>query len=270
MPEAKSRTRAAVAAIDDVPPLAPPRVMLFARALLRVVARRPTDSIGGLVAASLASMIAWNALFGQTGPHPAPLMAPAKLPAPAAKETTGVLTPRARPAEVAAPAAAADDKDEGKRTRLQLITDIQRELLRRGFYEGAVDGAYGPRMDAAIREFEQAAGLRQSGEPTETLLKTLVRSPVKAERKPAAGKRTEARTDTTGGIPAAPSRRIVAVQRGLTEFGYGQLKLTGVFDEPTKAAVEKFERERKLPVRGQLTDRVLRELAAVTGRPFAD
>ena len=209
--------------------------------------RRPTNSIGALVAASLATAIAWNALFAQTGPHPAPLMAPARLPAVAAKESTGTLAPaqRAQPAETVA----TNDKSEGKRTRVQLITDIQRELLRRSFYEGAVDGAYGPRMDAAIREFEQAAGLRQSGEPTETLLKALFRSPVKADRtKPAAGKRTDARTETTGAISAAaPSRRIVAVQRALTEFGYGQLKLTGLFDEPTKAAVEKFERERKLP-----------------------
>ncbi|HEX2216542.1 MAG TPA: peptidoglycan-binding domain-containing protein [Xanthobacteraceae bacterium] len=143
--------------------------------------------------------------------------------------------------------------------------DIQRELARKGFYEGAIDGLFGPKMDVAIREFEQAAGIRASGEPTEALLQALMRSSAKSDRAkaapPAASRKAEA-------PPPPPSRRIAAVQRALADFGYGQLKLTGVFDEATKTAVEKFERERKLPVKGQISDRLLRELAAVTGRPL--
>ena len=61
---------------------------------------------------------------------------------------------------------------------------------------------------------------------------------------------------------------MLAVQRTLAEFGYGQIKLTGVFDEATKAAVEKFEREHRLPVTGRISDRLMRELAAMTGRPL--
>jgi peptidoglycan hydrolase-like protein with peptidoglycan-binding domain len=66
----------------------------------------------------------------------------------------------------------------------------------------------------------------------------------------------------------APSKRVLAVQRALAEYGYGQIKPTGVLDAETKAAVEKFERERKLPVTGQVSERVTRELAAITGRPL--
>jgi Putative peptidoglycan binding domain len=62
------------------------------------------------------------------------------------------------------------------------------------------------------------------------------------------------------------ARRIAAVQRALTEFGYGQLKPTGVAGTDTQAAIQKFERERKLPVTGQISDRLIRELDAVTGR----
>ena len=66
----------------------------------------------------------------------------------------------------------------------------------------------------------------------------------------------------------APSKRVVAVQRALADFGYGQIKPTGIVDGETQAAIEKFERERKLPVTGQPSDRVARELAAFTGRPL--
>jgi hypothetical protein len=67
--------------------------------------------------------------------------------------------------------------------------------------------------------------------------------------------------------PAALPRRVAAVQRALTEYGYGQLKPTGTVGSDTQAAIQKFERERKLPVTGQVSDRLVRELAVVTGRP---
>jgi Putative peptidoglycan binding domain len=67
--------------------------------------------------------------------------------------------------------------------------------------------------------------------------------------------------------PAAGPRRVAAVQRALTEYGYGQLKPTGTVGSDTQAAIQKFERERKIPVTGQVSDRLVRELAAVIGRP---
>jgi putative peptidoglycan binding protein len=64
------------------------------------------------------------------------------------------------------------------------------------------------------------------------------------------------------------SRRLAAVQRALTEYGYGQLKPTGVMSSDTQAAIQKFERTRKLPVTGQVSDRLVRELTAMTGHPI--
>ena len=61
---------------------------------------------------------------------------------------------------------------------------------------------------------------------------------------------------------------MLAIQRALADFGYGQIKPTGVYDNATRAAIEKFERERNLPVDGQITDGFVRELAAMTGRPL--
>ncbi len=67
---------------------------------------------------------------------------------------------------------------------------------------------------------------------------------------------------------AAGSRRVVAVQRALTEYGFGQLKATGVVGSDTQAAIQKFERARKLPVTGQVSDRLVRELVAMVGHPI--
>jgi peptidoglycan hydrolase-like protein with peptidoglycan-binding domain len=69
-------------------------------------------------------------------------------------------------------------------------------------------------------------------------------------------------------IANSGSRRVAAVQRALTEYGYGQLKPTGTVGSDTQAAIQKFERERKIPVTGQMSDRLVRELTAMIGRPI--
>lgn len=66
----------------------------------------------------------------------------------------------------------------------------------------------------------------------------------------------------------AATQRVATVQRALSEFGYGQIKPTGVAGPDTQAAIEKFERERMLPVTGKISPRMLRELSALTGRGF--
>lgn len=234
----------------------------FAAFMVRFLRRRPHDSIGAVVAAVACGAIFINALWLQPSAHPAPLFHVNWRPVSA--DTTGSVTPmlpRSRPAEIEAPKAEVAPQ---VRTRAQIASDIQRELARRKFYDGPVDGVYGARTDAAIREFEHAAGLKASVEPDEALLRAIVRSSVQAAATANApnGKRTNAAS------AAAPSKRVVAVQRALADFGYGQLAPTGVADAATKSAIERFERERKLPVTGQVSDRVVRELAAITGRPL--
>ncbi len=65
-----------------------------------------------------------------------------------------------------------------------------------------------------------------------------------------------------------PSPRIAAVQRALSDFGYGQIEPSGVLDEATIAAVEKFEHERKLPVTGEVSDRLVGALSTMVGHPL--
>ena len=67
---------------------------------------------------------------------------------------------------------------------------------------------------------------------------------------------------------AQGSRRVAAVQRALTEYGYGQLKPTGTVGSDTQAAIQKFERARKIPVTGQMSDRLVHELVAMIGHPI--
>jgi hypothetical protein len=95
-------------------------------------------------------------------------------------------------------------------------------------------------------------------------------TPVEAQRAPAKSEapRAASRPDPIADILAGPSPRVAAIQRALADFGYGPLKATGNYGSDTIAAVKKFERDRKLPVTGQISPRLLQELSALTGKPI--
>jgi hypothetical protein len=62
------------------------------------------------------------------------------------------------------------------------------------------------------------------------------------------------------------SRPLGPIQRALSEFGYGPLETNGTLGPNTRAAIERFERDHKMPVTGQISDRLIRELSSMTGR----
>ena len=231
--------------------------------LLRALGSRPRDTIGMGLAIGGVAVVMINALYLQPGPHPAPIFTIKPRPVSAASATGAVRIPRARSGDSA--------KGESSRSQADLVAAIQRELERRGFYDGPLDGFHGPRTDAAIRDFEQATGVKTAAEPSEELLQSILRSGAKpgaAAQRPALAPAAAVRGDAIGDLIAGSSRRLLAVQRALGDFGYGPVKATGTPGPDTRAAIEKFERDRKLPVTGQISDRLVRELAAVTGRPL--
>ncbi|MFG1396606.1 peptidoglycan-binding domain-containing protein [Roseixanthobacter pseudopolyaromaticivorans] len=63
----------------------------------------------------------------------------------------------------------------------------------------------------------------------------------------------------------APSPRILGVQKTLAKLGYGPLKPDGKPGLETRLAIQRFERDRNLPPDGEISDRVVKELIAVSG-----
>ena len=127
-------------------------------------------------------------------------------------------------------------------------------------------------VEASVRPAEVSApesklAEPRSADPLTNLVKATSEAPVAASnvpRPPAA-------------VPVAPhnevlvnsgSRRVAAVQRALTEYGYGQLKPTGTVNADTLAAIQKFERERRMPLSGQVSERLVHELSVMIGHPI--
>ncbi|SFL99550.1 Putative peptidoglycan binding domain-containing protein [Bradyrhizobium sp. NFR13] len=208
--------------------------------VLRVLLHSPKDLVAGLIAFSAVSAIIANAIFLQKGHHPSPMFGSSTVVAfPAPAQVANPL-PKPRPLD----AAASDTK-----------------LDSRMLDSKPVNSANEPKPSLAAKPVEQRAA-----DPVGNLLKAPAPpATTGAVARPPAAIPNATRTDPLGDL-ITNTRRVAAVQRALTEYGYGQLKPTGNVGSDTAAAIQRFERERKLPVTGQVSDRMVRELASVTGR----
>jgi Putative peptidoglycan binding domain len=197
---------------------------------MRMLLHSPKDMVAGLLAAAAVCAIFTNALFLQAGRHPSPMFGSSTVVTlPAPQPVVTSPLPRPRPVELSAKPVEPDPVETKP-------VDVK---------------AAEPR--AADRNADAMTNLvvKSTGAPASV--------PANVMRPPAS-------------IPApaltAGARRVAAVQRALTLNGYGQLKPTGAVGADTQAAISKFEHARKLPVTGQMSDRLVRELTAMTGHPI--
>lgn len=201
--------------------------------VMRIFLHSPKDVVAGLIAATSICAILTNALFLQAGRHPSPMFGSVvTLPPPQA----AVANPLPRPR----PVVEADPPET-------------RQVEVRGADSRQADSRNADTRSAEARNADAMTNLvvKSTSAPATT--------PANVARPPAP---IPATTQSAG------ARRVAAVQRTLTQYGYGQLKPTGAVGSDTQTAIAKFERERKLPVTGQLSDRLVRELSAMVGHPI--
>ena len=116
-------------------------------------------------------------------------------------------------------------------------------------------------------------------QPRPADLATLAPLPSTAASKPAAAARAAAKTDqialllrphvapAKADLPKAESsKKVLAAQRALLKLGF-VLKADGVAGGTTRQAIERFERDHGMPVRGDLTPKMMRLLTTASGLP---
>ena len=207
--------------------------------LMRMFLHSPKDVIAGLLATAAICAIIANALFLQAGRHPSPMFGSVvTLPAPQTPAVSPL--PRPRPVEVTTRSIDADPPE------------IRPVEVTRG-------------ADPKHVEIKSADPKSVDSRNTDPMANLVVKSTT-----PPAASSSVARPPAPIPVNAqsAGARRVAAVQRALTQYGYGQLKPTGAVGSDTQAAIAKFERDRKLPVTGQMSDRLVKELTVMIGHPI--
>jgi len=261
-----------------------------------VIGRNPSVAGGTIAFVVIFSFVAANALWYQPGSHPHPIFRTRDPGAPNAigfrpqTEPQGDVTTFRieRPDDAGAttdttpPAAAAQQPN-------QLVMDIQKELIRRGLYNGNADGVIGPRTSAAILFFEETVGMAQSGDATPDVLAALRTDAVGPSTIPAEKPREDVTSKATEEDPVAAAIRsaektvktapsspkqvplsgisnvdlVLKIQKGLTNMAYANVGVDGVAGEQTRAAIKHFQKHYNLPENGEPSEAVLKKLKEI-------
>ena len=231
--------------------------------LLRIIGagfmRNPARFIVTSLMVAFGGAIIINATSLQGERHPSPFFAVAP-----ANKLTGIPLPPARPSSLVAFGTTASIRAQLSEAELakqaMLIKDLQGALARRGFYAGSIDGQASSRFDIAISEFEKAALLPVTGEPSEKLLTFVAASKLTMK-----DQLLVLIKDSAQSIIVDKPKTNLQVQKALNKLGYGPIVEDGIYGATTKGALEQFEKKHKLAVRGEPNGRVLKELTAASG-----
>jgi hypothetical protein len=216
--------------------------------VMRILLHSPKDLVAGALAVAAIGAIVANALFLQSGPHPSPMFGSVvTLPAPAPSSVSPL--PRPRPAEA---------------TKAEAAPAEPRVVESRIADPKAADTKAVESKAADTKASDTKASDTKAADPLTNLVKATSAAPVATSSipRPPAPIPFPSHNDN---LAPGGSRRVAAVQRALTEYGYGQLKPTGTIGSDTQAAIARFERERKIPATGQMSDRMVHELSAMVG-----
>lgn len=177
-----------------------------------------------------------------------------------------------------------------------LVAEVQRALLWRGFDPGPVDGRLGDRTRAAVRAFQRKIGVEADGNIDLEVLRQLKAietapgSPAAAALPPAAAAPRETQLasatpfdapsdeeatsreagagasaaargeEDAGTAPQATRATVLAVQRALRRHGYEPGPLDGIEGAQTRAAIRSYQRRSGVAVDGRVDPALLDSL----------
>ncbi len=205
----------------------------------------PTTGAAGTAPTSEASSVAPSKEPTKTTATPTP--------------TTGSSTkPKAKP-KPTQPEAVLEPGDHGEKVR-----ELQHRLRQLDWYSGSITGVYRSATTKAVKGFQQKRRIAVTGKVdrrTWTLLVKMTRTPTRAERHNVlvAGRAILKRGST--------GLRVRDLQARLKQIGWYSASVTGNYGSLTVAGVRGFQAKRRIPVTGEVDQRTLDRLRAMTHTP---
>lgn len=220
--------------------------------------RQFTPQIGlSCLIAVLVGVAGINALFLQSGKHPAPLFVSA-------------IHDRAQTASIETANEIVLDRSERQVRRDLIVQELQRHLKVRGYYDSNVDGVIGARTRAAIGLYQRTFGEPVTNDASRALLEHIRLSTPEPSYHADARRRVATReekkiaalpdTVTAQGDIIDDSERIKQVQRALVQLGFKAVTADGLVGPITREAVKKFKQQRGLRADGAITTVLFNEL----------
>jgi peptidoglycan hydrolase-like protein with peptidoglycan-binding domain len=133
----------------------------------------------------------------------------------------------------------------------EVIRQAQRQLKALGFNPGAVDGNFGSQTEAALRAYQHAYRLPETGRLDEVTVRSL---------RPERSEATRAPFEAYLAIDPSNREVIRQAQRQLKTLGLKPGAVDGNFGSQTEAALRAYQHAYRLPETGKLDEVTLRSL----------
>jgi len=140
---------------------------------------------------------------------------------------------------------------------------LQRQLAAHHAYRGKIDGVWGPRTEAALREFQNQNKLEASGKvdaPTADKLGVKIERMDLADKdaprtQPVAGQSTSDDANTSVQLSALSTAQVKEMQQRLQLLGYYKGPIDGAVGEGTRSALHNFfEHQANLASKGNVSN----------------
>ena len=166
------------------------------------------------------------------------------------------------PAPPPAPPALFEPGDEGEEVR-----DLQHRLLQIQWFEGKITGTYGDGTRLAVEGFQTKRGLPATGavdQATLDALHKMTREPTKDE------KHNVMRPGPAILAEGSRGDAVKDLQARLKQVAWYSAAVDDIYGPKTAEAVRGFQEKREIPVTGEVDQRTLDRLYAMTRKPTTD
>ena len=171
-------------------------------------------------------------------------------------------TKKPRSTKPSKPAPLLERGDRGRKVR-----ELQHRLHQLDWFSGSITGVYGKRTVRGVKGFQVKRRITKTGEVDHATWAALV----KRTRKPT---NAELHNRLVAG-PAIMKQgssgdRVRDLQARLKQIGWFAASVTGTYGTATAASVKGFQAKRQIPVTGEVDQRTLDRLRAMTHTPTSD
>ena len=201
----------------------------------------------------LSAAITYNATYLQNGSHPAPMASDGHG---AEKRAVRTLSGTAKIRK----SASQTDMITSSLPKSRRVMAIQRRLAENGYDPGPADGVLGVMTRASIMAYQHDSGLRVTGTASDALLKRMILGESIGDTD----------SDASLAVPQETVALVKAVQKVLKQLKFEPGPADGIFGAATRRAIERFERDHKLEVKGRISAKLLKEIMQTSGVRFSE
>jgi peptidoglycan hydrolase-like protein with peptidoglycan-binding domain len=235
--------------------------------MVRVERRWPVPAVLAVALALVLSGCGPSTDPSGAGPVPTTTAEPtvaASTPTPSASPTSRPTKkpPSTKPSKPSKPAPLLERGDKGRKVR-----ELQHRLRQLDWFSGSITGVYGKRTVRGVKGFQAKRKITKTGDVDRATWAALV----KRTRKPT---NAELHNRLVAG-PAIMKQgssgdQVRDLQARLKQIGWFSASVSGTYGTATAASVRGFQAKRQIPVTGEVDQRTLDRLRAMTHTPTSD